>query len=84
VDCTVQAFSAKGKLVRGELTTVKAALKPDTFNKVMQETFPCQQAIDLEPGNYYLRLGVRDERTGLIGTTNARVIVAGAGPAKKP
>jgi hypothetical protein len=52
----------------------------------MQETFPCQQAIDLEPGNYYLRLGVRDERTGLIGTTNARVSVAsaGGGPSKKP
>jgi VWFA-related protein len=86
VECTVQAFSAKGRLVRGELTTVKAALKPETFNKVMQENFPCQQAIDLEPGSYYLRLGVRDERTGLIGTTNARVTVAsaGGGPPKKP
>ena len=27
LECTVQAFSAKGKLVRGELTTVKAALE---------------------------------------------------------
>lgn len=86
VECAVQAFSAKGKLVRSELTTVNAALKPETFYKVMQESFPCQQAIDLEPGNYYLRLGVRDERTGLIGTTNARVTVASAdgGLAKKP
>jgi VWFA-related protein len=75
LECTVQAFSAKGKLVRGELTTVKAALKPDTFSQVMQDTFPCQQAINLEPGNYYLRLGVRDTRTGLIGTTNAKVVV---------
>jgi VWFA-related protein len=82
LECTVQAFSAKGKLVRGELTTVKAALKPDTFSKVMQDTFPCQQSIDLEPGNYYLRLGVRDSRTGLIGTTNAKVAVASAAPAK--
>ncbi|HEY1528807.1 MAG TPA: VWA domain-containing protein [Candidatus Angelobacter sp.] len=84
VECTIQAFSAKGKLVRGELTTVKAALKPDTFDKVMQDTFPCQQAIDLEPGSYYLRLGVRDDRTGLIGTTNAKVAVASAenGPGK--
>ncbi len=79
VECTVQAFSAKGRLVRGELTTVKAALKPDTYAKVMQDTFPCQQAIDLEPGRYYLRLGVRDDRTGLIGTTNAKVAVASAG-----
>lgn len=86
VECTVQAFSAKGKFVHGELTTVKAALKPETFSKVMRENFPCQQAINLEPGNYYLRLGVRDERTGLIGTTNARVTVAsaGGGPPKKP
>ncbi|HEY4676090.1 MAG TPA: VWA domain-containing protein, partial [Candidatus Angelobacter sp.] len=82
LECTVQAFSAKGKLVRGTSTTVKAALKPDTFSRVMQDTFPCQQAIDLEPGNYYLRLGVRDSRTGLIGTTNAKVAVASAVPAK--
>jgi VWFA-related protein len=81
VECTIQAYSAKGKLVRGELTTVKAALKPDTFAKVMQDTFPCQQAIDLEPGKYYLRLGVRDDRTGLIGTTNAKVAIASAGNA---
>jgi VWFA-related protein len=82
VECTIQAFSAKGKLVRGELTTVKAALKPDTFSKVMQDMFPCQQSIDLEPGKYYLRLGVRDNRTGLIGTTNAKVAVASVAPAR--
>lgn len=82
LECTVQAFSAKGKLVRGVVTTMKAALKPDTFSKVMQDTFPCQQAIDLEPGTYYLRLGVRDSRTGLIGTTNAKVAVASGAPAK--
>ena len=76
LECTIQAFSAKGKLVRGELTTVKAALKPDTFSQVMHDMFPCQQSIDLEPGKYYLRLGVRDDRTGLIGTTNAKVAVA--------
>jgi hypothetical protein len=51
----------------------------------MQDTFPCQQAIDLEPGSYYLRLGVRDDRTGLIGTTNAKVAVASAeNGAEKP
>jgi VWFA-related protein len=83
LECTVQVFSAKGKLVRGVATTVKAALKPDSFSKVMQDTFPCQQAIDLDPGNYYLRLGVRDARTGLIGTTNAKVAVA-SGETGKP
>jgi hypothetical protein len=87
VECTVQAFSAKGLLIRGESSTIKAALKPETYARVMQETFPCQQAIDLKPGKYYLRLGVRDDNTGLIGTTAARVTVAQAADAsmgKKP
>jgi len=76
VECTVQAFSAKGQLIRGESSTIKAALKPETYAHVMQESFPCQQSIDLKPGKYYLRLGVRDDRTGLIGTASARVSVA--------
>jgi VWFA-related protein len=86
VECTVQAYSGKGKLVRGESSTIRAALKPETYAKVMREVFPCQQAIELAPGNYFLRLGVRDDRTGLIGTTNAKVTVASAGsaPEKKP
>jgi hypothetical protein len=75
VECTVQAYSGKGKLVRGESSTITAALKPETYARVMHESFPCQQAIDLPPGNYFLRLGVRDDRTGLMGTTNAKVTV---------
>jgi VWFA-related protein len=84
VECTVQVFSAKGKPMGGKLTTVNAALKQEIFDKVMQDTFPCQQAVDLEPGSYFLRLGVRDNRTGLIGTTNAKVSIASAAPWKKP
>jgi VWFA-related protein len=79
VECTVQAYSGKGKLVRGESSTIKAALKPETYARVMHESFPCQQSIDLPPGSYFLRLGVRDDRTGLMGTTNAKVTVAQAG-----
>lgn len=80
VECTVEAFSAKGQLIRGESSTIKAALKPETYARVMQDAFPCQQAIDLKPGKYFLRLGVRDDTTGLIGTTNARVTVAQNAP----
>ena len=88
VECTVQAYSGKGKLVRGESSTIRAALKPETFDRVMHSSFPCQQAIDLPPGSYFLRLGVRDDRTGLVGTTNAKVTVtqasAGAPGPRKP
>lgn len=75
VDCAVQAYTEKGKLIKTEVTTLTLALKPDTFNRVMQTIVPCQRYIDLAPGNYLLRLGVMDDRTSLIGTTNARVTI---------
>ena len=88
VECTVRAYSGKGRLVRGESSTIKAALKPETYARVMHEGFPCQQSIELPAGSYFLRLGVRDDRTGLVGTTNAKVSVtqtaAEAAPEKKP
>jgi VWFA-related protein len=83
VDCVVQAYTAKGKLIKTEASTMNASLKPDTFDKVMRSVFPCQQFIALPPGSYYLRLGVRDDRTGLMGTTNGKVTVAGT-PAGNP
>jgi len=83
VDCVVQAYSWKGNLIKTEATTINAAFKPDTFSKVMRGNFPCQQLIELPSGSYFLRLGVRDDRTGLMGTANAKVTVAktSAGPA---
>jgi VWFA-related protein len=80
VDCVVQAYTSKGKLVKTEASTMNAALKPETYNKVMESVFPCQQRIALPPGSYRLRLGVRDDRTGLMGTTNGNVTVAEMSP----
>ena len=39
------------------------------------ETGALTESIDLAPGNYLLRLGVIDNRTSLIGTTNAKVTI---------
>jgi VWFA-related protein len=76
VDCVVQAYSAKGDLIKTEASTITAALKPDTFARIMQtNAFPCQQSVSLPAGSYSLRLGVRDDTTGLVGTTSARVTV---------
>lgn len=74
VECAVEAYSENGK-VKSEATTVNAALQPDAFAHVQQTFFPCQQALDLPPGNYSLRLGVVDHRTGLLGTANATATV---------
>jgi len=76
VDCAVQAYTEKGKLIKTEVTTLRMALKPDTFTRLMRTVVPCQRSIDLAPGNYLLRLGVMDDNTSLIGTTNARVTIA--------
>jgi VWFA-related protein len=78
VDCVVQAYSTKGKLLKTESSTITATLKPDTFSRVMSTYFPCQEYIDLPAGSYLLRLGVRDDTTGLMGTANARVTVEAA------
>jgi VWFA-related protein len=80
VDCAVQAYTEKGKVVKTEASTVNAQLKPETFTRVMETIFPCQDYIDLPPGNYVLRLGVMDHTNGLMGTTNARVTVSAPAP----
>ena len=85
VQCVVQAFTDKGKQIKTEATTITAALKPDTFKKIIQQSsFPCQQPIDLPAGTYLLRLGVRDNHTGLIGTANAKVTIAAAAALASP
>jgi len=77
VDCAVQIFNNKGTAVRTPLAqNFSAALKPDQYQMVLQKFFPCNQAFELSPGDYLLRLGVRDNTTGLIGTVNAPVTIA--------
>ncbi|HEY6254155.1 MAG TPA: VWA domain-containing protein [Candidatus Angelobacter sp.] len=76
VDCVVEAFTDKGQLVKTDASTLTVALDAPTFAKAMQSFLKAQVSIDLAPGFYLLRLGVMDERTGLIGTTTATVTIA--------
>lgn len=78
--CGVRAYSVKdlSKPVKSEGNRLAGSLRPDAFTKVMSGFFPCQEQVDLPPGKYVLRLGVRDNSTGLIGTANATVDVADA------
>jgi VWFA-related protein len=75
IDCAVQAFDMKGEPVRARASTFTIALKPEQFQLAMQQFLPCSQSLDLGPGDYVMRLGVRDNGTGLIGTANARLTV---------
>jgi hypothetical protein len=77
LDCAVRVFSP-GKIdtpVKSEGARMSAFLKPDVYKTIKQSFFPCQLNIDLPPGNYFLRLAVRDNATGLLGTVNAQLAV---------
>jgi hypothetical protein len=76
ISCTVWAYGKdKDKPVMSNGDTVKADLKPDVYQQMMQQYFPCKRELDLKPGNYTLRLAVIDRTTNLIGTANAQVTV---------
>ncbi|HEV2962279.1 MAG TPA: VWA domain-containing protein [Candidatus Angelobacter sp.] len=75
LDYAVEIYSSKGDPIKTEVTSIAAALKPDAFAHVMQTGFPYQKTLDLQPGDYTLRLGVRDNRTGLIGTVTGKLNV---------
>jgi len=77
VDCAVTVYSKNGETLESLSNTMMASLKPDEYNRVMQRAFPCRQTFEIGPGEYNLRLGVRDARTGLTGTLNAPLTVAG-------
>jgi signal transduction histidine kinase len=74
----VEAYNTAGKLVRAEVQTAEAPLKPETFQRVERTGIPMQVSIKLQPGTYKLRLGVRDNRTGFFGTSDLPVTVAAA------
>ena len=75
VECAVQAFTEKGEPVGGAGNTMAGVLKPEAYERVSRDGFPCRQTLELHPGKYLLRLGVRDNLNGRIGTVDASVNV---------
>jgi len=69
----VQSFSPDGKLVKAEVQTAEAPLIPETYDRVQKQGLPMSMEVKLPPGHYRLRLGVRDNRTGLFGTAELPV-----------
>jgi len=66
----VQAFTADGKRVKAEVQTAEASLPEPTYERVSKQELPMSVPIRLAPGKYILRLGVRDNFTGLFGTAD--------------
>ena len=66
----VQAFTPDGKRVKSEVQTAEASLPEPTYERVSKQELPMTVPIRLAPGKYILRLGVRDNLTGLFGTAD--------------
>jgi VWFA-related protein len=75
LSCIAWAFPVKGKPIGSGGGTVNAKLDAETFKKVMQSALPCNQSVDLVPGNYMLRLGVIDHKSNRIGALTGWVTV---------
>ncbi|HEX4604497.1 MAG TPA: VWA domain-containing protein [Candidatus Angelobacter sp.] len=75
IDCGVRVYSKKGEPMRVQGNTFNAALTAEQYQKVMKMIFPCSQTVELAPGEYILRLAVRDNTNGLMGTANGTATV---------
>ncbi len=78
LECAVRVFTLVGNVVQTRGNTLNAALPPEQYQMVMQKFFPCSQALELPAGKYVLRLAVRDNISGLVGSTNANLTIAEA------
>lgn len=77
MECAVRVFARKNpdKMIAAEAQKMGGAMNADAYAKVMKSFFPCRDQLSLAPGDYILRLGVRDNQTGLIGTANATLTI---------
>jgi VWFA-related protein len=77
MECAVRAFAKKSpdKALAVEAEKMGGQMNQEAYDKVMKGFFPCRDHLTLPPGDYILRLGVRDNESGLIGTTNATLTI---------
>lgn len=79
LDFYVAAFTTQGKLAGNSGKTVSATLTSDQYAQVQQKGLLLPIDIKLPPGTYNLRLAVRDNRTGYLGTIGVPLTLAAPG-----
>lgn len=70
LDFFAVAFTMDGRTASNVGKTVDATLEADQFSQVQQQGLLMPIEVQLGPGEYTLRLAVRDNRTGYVGTVN--------------
>ena len=76
VEFVTRAFDPKGKPAgTPQANTVSTELKPATYSEIMKRGLRFRQVVNLPPGKYVLKMGVRDGLGNQIGTLVAKVEV---------
>ncbi|HSC77620.1 MAG TPA: VWA domain-containing protein [Candidatus Acidoferrales bacterium] len=75
LDFLVAVITPQGKLVRTANDTLNADLTPENFSRIQEHGLQHLMTVELPPGRYFLRLVVRDNRTGLMGSTDAPLVL---------
>jgi VWFA-related protein len=75
LDFMVAAVSPDGKIVASDGHTVDARLTSDQFAQMNRDGLPFTMQLSLAPAEYSLRMAVRDNRTGQIGTLTLPLVV---------
>jgi len=84
LDFAAFSVAADGKIVESVAKTVDAQLQADQYANVVQNGLPFRMEIRTSPGNQRLRLAVRDNRTGTVGTLEIPLPSAVANSIEKP
>jgi VWFA-related protein len=76
VEFLTRIYDLKGKPVGSTNPTILSTqLKPETYKQVMTYGLRYHQMMNLQPGKYVLKMGVRDHRSNAIGTVVAKLDV---------
>ena len=64
-------YSPDGKMITNRSMKVDQAFEANIYQQILQHGLLLQMDLDPQPGNNQLRLGVQDNRTGLVGSLGA-------------
>lgn len=77
IEFHVAAYSSASKLISHKDAAIDAPIKHDRLQAFMQQGIPFKTDLDLGPGQYTLRLVVRDGRTGYTGSSEIQLALGG-------
>jgi VWFA-related protein len=68
LDLFAVAYGADGKMVKNTGQTIDTIVSSDQYQQLLKQGLMAQLELPLGPGRYQLKLAVRDNRTGYVGT----------------